>query len=199
MGNFSNIKKKYLKIGIHERHIDYANKAIKNKIKRDYVFDNLTSDVRKLDPFITTEILDDIIGLDVPFYTFSPKKYKNIKSKYIGVEERHINYAFSEINKGGNPEVILENLTADNRKIKNNVAEDLLNDLSSLQGNYITFLLIFTLLGTAILFGFTGFIAIYFGFESASKIAFFAAFGSIISLIRFLYYYTKGKRKINKL
>ena len=54
------LKEKYLKLGILERHFDYAVSAVKSGTKRDIIMKNLTSDVRKMDKSISSDLLDDL-------------------------------------------------------------------------------------------------------------------------------------------
>lgn len=104
MKNNDNIKNKYIQKGIPEHHILYAMETVKNKTKREYIFKNLTSDVRKVDPKTATDMLDYLIGLKVPFYTYSKKKFQLLKHKNFtkGVKEQDINFAFNEMNEKRN-------------------------------------------------------------------------------------------------
>ena len=54
------LKEKYLKLGILERHFDYALSAVKKGTKREIILKNLTSDVRKMDKSISSNLLDDL-------------------------------------------------------------------------------------------------------------------------------------------
>ena len=54
------LKEKYLKLGILERHFDYAVSAVKSGTKRDIIMKNLTSDVRKMNKSISSDLLDDL-------------------------------------------------------------------------------------------------------------------------------------------
>lgn len=90
---------KYKQKGVNERHINYAIQSVKDKIKREYIYSNLTSDVRKIPPNVADQLLDDIIGLRLPFYVYSKKTYNRIKEKfkYKGIDNRHIDFVFNSI------------------------------------------------------------------------------------------------------
>ena len=54
------LKEKYLKLGVLERHFDYAVSAVKSGTKREIILKNLTSDVRKMEKSISSDLLDDL-------------------------------------------------------------------------------------------------------------------------------------------
>lgn len=54
------LKEKYLKLGVLEKHFDYAVSAVKNGTKREIILKNLTSDVRKMDSELSSNLLNDI-------------------------------------------------------------------------------------------------------------------------------------------
>ena len=59
--NLSALKEKYLKEGLSEKNFEYAINAVKTKTKRQYIFENLSSDVRKVDADLANRFLDEII------------------------------------------------------------------------------------------------------------------------------------------
>lgn len=59
--SISDIKSKYKNLGIVEKHIDYAIDQVNNKVKREYIYKNLTSDVRKVSSSLANEMLDELI------------------------------------------------------------------------------------------------------------------------------------------
>ena len=50
------LKEKYLKLGVLERHFDYAVSAVKSGTKREIILKNLTSDVRKMEKSISSSL-----------------------------------------------------------------------------------------------------------------------------------------------
>lgn len=54
------LKEKYLKLGVLERHFDYAVSAVKSGTKREIILKNLTSDVRKMDRELSSNLLDEL-------------------------------------------------------------------------------------------------------------------------------------------
>ena len=154
----------------------------------------MTSDVRKIEKNIAEEMLDDIIGLNVPFYTYSKSKLNKVKEKYRkkGIEEKHIAYAFSEIHTKKEDEVIIEKLTSDYRKISEDNAQSLLKDLRELQGNYFFVLAFFTIIGSIILFGGVGFLLALVGLEKTAAFSFLAAGSSFLMLLALLFGFAKS-------
>ncbi|MCS3530619.1 hypothetical protein [Chryseobacterium sp. JUb7] len=62
MKNLIEIKEKYLSLGLPEKHFDYAFNAVKSGTKKDIIIKNLTSDVRKVDYTLASNMLDDMFS-----------------------------------------------------------------------------------------------------------------------------------------
>lgn len=60
--NLIEIKEKYLSLGLPEKHFDYAFNAVKSGTKKDIIIKNLTSDVRKVDYTLASNMLDDMFS-----------------------------------------------------------------------------------------------------------------------------------------
>lgn len=54
------VKEKYLSLGINQEHIDYAIEAVKAGEKRDFIFENLTSDYRNLPVADANFLIEDL-------------------------------------------------------------------------------------------------------------------------------------------
>ena len=59
--NLSELKENYLREGLSEKNFEYALNAVKSKTERQYIFKNLTSDVRKVDKDLANRFLDELI------------------------------------------------------------------------------------------------------------------------------------------
>jgi hypothetical protein len=57
---FSNIKSKYLALGITENNIDYAIGAVIDGTKREHIIETLTADYRGMSESLSTQILDEL-------------------------------------------------------------------------------------------------------------------------------------------
>lgn len=62
MKNFINIKEKYISLEVPEKHINYAFNAVKSGVKKELIFKNLTSDVRRVDHKLADEMLDEMFS-----------------------------------------------------------------------------------------------------------------------------------------
>ena len=56
------IKEKYVSLGIAEKNVDYALNAVKSGTKKDFIMKNLTSDIRKVEPAIANNMLDEMFA-----------------------------------------------------------------------------------------------------------------------------------------
>jgi hypothetical protein len=56
------IKEKYVSLGIAEKNVDYALNAVKSGTKKDFIMKNLTSDIRKVEPVIAHNMLDEMFA-----------------------------------------------------------------------------------------------------------------------------------------
>ncbi|RQO36605.1 hypothetical protein DBR39_16070 [Chryseobacterium sp. KBW03] len=56
------IKDKYVSLGIAEKNVDYALNAVKSGTKKDFIMKNLTSDIRKVEPAIAHNMLDEMFA-----------------------------------------------------------------------------------------------------------------------------------------
>lgn len=57
---FENIKEKYISLGISDKNFEYALNAVKSGTKKDFIVKNLTSDIRKVDPNLANNMLDEM-------------------------------------------------------------------------------------------------------------------------------------------
>ncbi|KQS94240.1 MULTISPECIES: hypothetical protein [Chryseobacterium] len=62
MKKISEIKSKYLSLGIEEKHVLYAFEAVKAGKKRDVIINNLTSDVRNVDSDLANNMIDEMFS-----------------------------------------------------------------------------------------------------------------------------------------
>jgi len=58
--NFTNIKSKYLALGVKEDNIDYAISAVVDGAKREHILETLTAGYRGMTESQSTQILDDL-------------------------------------------------------------------------------------------------------------------------------------------
>lgn len=195
MNKIDIVKEKYINKGVAEKHIMYAFQSIRNKSEREFVLKNLTSDIRNVDVKIAAEMLDDIIGLNVPFYKYSKKKLGDLKINYnnLGVKDRHIYYAFNEISKGKENSLILKDLVSSYREVNEDVAEKLIEDLNKLQFTFIVLYSLVVLLGVSLLLGAGGFLFIMLKFETAGFILFIPAIILIFTILKIIYHLSKQK------
>lgn len=57
---FEDIKEKYISLGISDKNFEYALNAVKSGTKKDFIVKNLTSDIRKVDPNLANNMLDEM-------------------------------------------------------------------------------------------------------------------------------------------
>ncbi len=62
MKNFNETKEKYKSLEIPERPIEYAYQAVKSGSKRELIIKNLTSDVRKVDHGLASDMLNEMFS-----------------------------------------------------------------------------------------------------------------------------------------
>lgn len=56
------IKEKYVSLGVSEKNVEYTLNAVKSGTKRDFIIKNLTSDIRKVDANMASNMLDEMFA-----------------------------------------------------------------------------------------------------------------------------------------